>query len=118
MHNRTPKNLAFWFPLLRTGAGYVKRLGVMKVLLAPLLAFVVGCTGAISSAEAKRIAASRLSELVVPSQSATQIEVSLSVTQQEGKHIVEFRENTKNLMWAVIVMSDGSSEVSRTKIHD
>ena len=90
----------------------------MKALLAILLAFLVGCADTISTAEARKIAASRLSELVEPSESVAQIEASLSVTQQGVKHIVEFREDTKNLMWAVIVMSDGSSEVSRTKIHD
>src|SRR5260221_12426201 len=92
----------------------------MKTLLVALFAFLnlVGCTDTISTDQARRIAASRLSQLVEPPQSAAQIEAALSVTKQGSKQFVEFREDSKNLMWAVIVKPDGNSEVSRTKIHE
>ena len=88
-----------------------------SIVLFVLLVFVSGCTGT-SSTEAREIAYERLSALEDgPSMHGAALRSSLQVTEhQNGNFLVELRDESRNLLWAVIVSPSGQSEISRVAI--
>jgi hypothetical protein len=86
--------------------------------LAFLSLLLLGCTSAVPIEEAKSIAASRLAGIVEPRMSADQIRPALTVSTHGHTQLVELKQESQNLMWAVIVKPGGSSELSRMAIHD
>jgi hypothetical protein len=94
------------------------KLGIQMKWLASLSLLLLGCSSAVPIEEAKSIAASRLASVVEPRMSIDQIRPVLTVSTHGHTQLVEFIQESKNLMWAVIVKPDGSSELSRMAIHD
>ena len=88
-----------------------------SIVLLVLLVFVTGCTS-MSSTEAREVAYERLSALEDgPSMHGAALRSRLQVTEHKnGKFLVELRDESRGLLWAVIVSPSGQSEISRMAI--
>ena len=86
------------------------------LFLLSLLLLLAPCSH-VTGDDAKRIALDRLASLPNgPSMPRDEMERSLQVSQSGDACLVELRDNTRNLLWAVTVTSSGESEVSKMAI--
>jgi hypothetical protein len=88
-----------------------------NIFLLVLFAVLVAC-GHVSPDEARKIAYQRLSTFSDgPSLHGDALLSALVVTEQnDGKYLVEVRDELRNLLWAVIIQRSGKSEITRMAI--
>ncbi len=88
-----------------------------NALLFVLLAILCGCNS-VSPTEARQIAYERLTEFGDgPSLRGEALRSALRVTEHgDGKYLVELTDESRNLLWAVIVSPSGQSEITRMAI--
>ena len=89
-----------------------------RISVAALLILLVACSHHLTSSDAKEIAYRRLSSYHDgPSLRGETLRSALTVSgHPSGRFLVEARDETRNLLWAVIVQPSGESEVTRMAI--
>lgn len=88
-----------------------------RISVAALLILIVACSH-LTSSDAKEIAYQRLSSCHDgPSLRGETLRSALTVSgHPRGRFLVEVRDETRNLLWAVIVQPSGESEITRMAI--
>ena len=101
-----------------TQVGLTQAFGRMrKPILAIAFLLLVACSH-VTPHDAREIAYQRLSAYEDgPSLRGTALRAALTVSEQaDGKFLVEFRDEPRSLLWAVIVQSSGESEITKMAI--
>jgi hypothetical protein len=88
-----------------------------KILLCLVIAVLVACVR-VTPEDARSIAYERLVAMSDgPSQRGGALKAALVVTEQsDGKYLVEWTDQPRNLLWAVIVLPSGEAEITRMAI--
>ena len=88
-----------------------------SLLLCLMIAMLVACAR-VTPVEARSIAYERLTTMPDgPSLHGDALKAALVVTEQsDGKFLVELTDQPRNLLWAVIVLPSGESDISRMAI--
>lgn len=82
-----------------------------------MIAMLMAC-GRVTSVEARSIAYERLASMSDgPSLQGDALRAAIVVTEQrDGMFLVEVKDPSRNMLWAVIVNPSGESEITRTAI--
>ena len=88
-----------------------------RLVLCLVIAMLVAC-GRVTSDEARSIAYERLTAMSDgPSLQEESLRAALVVSEQsDGKFLVELTDTPRNMLWAVVVLPTGESEISRMAI--
>ena len=91
----------------------------MKIFILFLAIVLLAACSHVTATEARSIAYERLSRFSDgPSLHGATLLAALQVTEQrDGKYLVEVRDESRNLVWAVIVQPSGESKITRMAIN-